>query len=77
MGQIVTFDKTHAVFTGNGAFHIDRSLNHTVDDVLSYSALFFVEKKNGWKLLLVKLDKIEDQLTVKIAIANMSNHRCK
>ena len=49
MGQIVTFDKAHAVFTGNGAFHINRSLNHTVDDVLSYSALFFVEKDDGWK----------------------------
>ena len=47
MGQIVPFDKTHAVFTGNGAFHIDRSLDHTMDNVLSYFALFFVEKENG------------------------------
>lgn len=47
MGQIVPFDKTHAVFTGNGAFHLDRSLDHTMDDVLGCFALFFVEKENG------------------------------
>ena len=77
MGQIVTFDKAHAVFTGDGAFHINRSFNHTVDDVLSHPALFFVEKDNGWKMLVLKSDKIENQLTVKIAIASMPNHGCK
>ena len=47
MGQIVPFDKTHAVFTGNSAFHLDRSLHHMMDDVLGCFALFFVEKENG------------------------------
>ena len=46
MGQIIPFDETHAMFTGNGTFHIDRSLNHTVDEILGYFALFFVEKEN-------------------------------
>lgn len=77
MCQIVTFNQAYTMLAGNGAFHFNRPLNHPMDYIFSYLALFLVEEKDSFIILAMRHNRIMVPLTMEVAVANVPNHRCK
>jgi hypothetical protein len=77
MVQVISFNETNAMFSGNSTLHLDSALYHSVHDVFGDFSLGFIEEENCWWLLVggrLPARGGRGELTVEVAISNVSDY---
>jgi hypothetical protein len=78
VSQVISLDETDAVFSGHSAFHLDCALYHSVHDTFGDLSLGFIKEEDCWRFSFSgegdKLDWDRGELTVEVAISNVSDY---
>jgi hypothetical protein len=77
MVQVISFDETNAMFSGDSTLHLNSALYHSVHDIFGDLSLGFIEEENCWWLLVggrLPARGGRGELTVEVAISNVSDY---